>query len=71
MHPFSVLKVMILVHGLEREEGESMRREPSCVTNQGGPGARWATPRYTFRCKEAIERQEGRREGGGRQRIGS
>ena len=38
------------------EEGAELR------DNQGGPEATWATPRYTFRCKEAIERQEGRRE---------
>ena len=37
MHPFSVLKVMILVHGLEGEERESMRREPSCVTARERP----------------------------------
>ena len=47
MHPLSVLKVMILVHGLEREERESMRREPSCVTAreaQGQGGRHLGTP---------------------------
>ena len=52
-----------------RERGERVNEEGAELRDNqgGGPEARWAPPRYTLRCKEAIERQEERR----RQRIGS
>ena len=68
MHPFSVLKVMILVHGLEGEERESMRREPSCVTTreeaQRQGGRHLGTPSD---ARRPLKGREGGREEGGRE----
>ena len=71
MHPFSVLKVMILVHGLERErergervdeEGAELRDKQGEAQGQGG--RHLGTPSD---ARRPLKGREGGREEGGRE----